>query len=136
MRRLLLLSLLAIVALPAAASAQQWTPIGKTKRDGSALFVQARSIKRGGDTVTALILTRFASPAYDPLRKDSLRALTTLATFNCKLDKVAVKQNTFFSNFDRNKVSERRTVKKPGYGPVFGAAFELARDHLCPAVKK
>ena len=131
MRRLVLFVVLAIVALPVAAPAQQWKPIGKTQRDRSAIFVQPKSIRRGGDTVTALVLTRFAAAAWDPVRKDSLRALTTLVTFNCRLDKVVVKESVYFINFDRNRVAERRVPKQPGYGAVFGAVFSIVRDSLC-----
>ena len=53
MRRL---AMLALMVLPSAALAQ-WTPVGKTTRDGSALFVKQSSIRRAGDTVTALVLT-------------------------------------------------------------------------------
>lgn len=131
MRRLALLALVAILARPDSAAAQQWKPIGKTVRDGTTLLVKATSIKRGGDTVTALVLARFAKAAWDPTRKDSLRALTTLVTFNCKLDKVVVKETVYFIDFDRNRISERRVPKKPGYGVVMSASFEMARDFLC-----
>src|ERR1700754_2295768 len=91
MRRFVRFALLAIVlGAPPALAAQQWKPIGKTTRDGSEMFVRVSSVKRGGDTVTALILTRFASATWNPVTKDSLRALTTLVTFNCKLEKVVV----------------------------------------------
>ena len=123
--------LFALLFLPAVGEAQQWTPIGKTSRDSSALFVRQSSVKRGGDTVTALILTRLASPTYDPARKDTIRAMTILATFNCKLDKVAVKETIYYGNFDRNRIITRSKPKTPGYGAVFGAAFPIVAKYLC-----
>jgi hypothetical protein len=127
--------LAAALVAPMAAQAQAWKPIGKTTRDGSEMFVRQTSIKRGGDTVTALILTRFASPTWDPTRKDTLRALTTLVTFNCKLEKVLVRESVYYVNFDRNRVSSRSKPKVPGYGAVFGAAYPIAYAHLCPRPK-
>lgn len=136
MRRFVRFVVLAIaLGAPVTAAAQQWKPIGKTTRDGSEMFVKTSSIKRGGDTVTALILTRFASPTWNPVKKDSLKALTTLVTFNCKLEKVVVKESVYYIDFDRNRVSERRKPKIPGYGAVFGAAFPIAYANLCAKPK-
>ena len=136
MRRFVPIVVLAIsLAAPAVAAAQQWKPIGRTTRDGSEMFVRTSSIRRGGDTVTALILTRFAAPTWDPVRKDSLRALTTLATFNCRTEKVAVKESVYYINIDRNRVAERRKPKLPGYQAVFGAAFPIAHAYLCAKPK-
>jgi hypothetical protein len=136
MRRFALFVVLAIaLATPRVSGAQQWKPIGKTSRDGSAMFVKTTSVKRGGDTVTALILTRFASATFDPVRKDSLRALTTFATFNCKTEKVIVRESVYYVDFDRNRVAERRKPKQPAYQAVFGAAFPIAHAYLCATPK-
>src|SRR3954471_21740650 len=102
------LALLAVCLLPAVADAQQWTPIGKTLKDSSALFVKKTSIKRAGDSVTALILTRFAAPTWDPVRKDTLRAMTILATFKCREEQVLVKESIYYANFDKARIVERR----------------------------
>jgi hypothetical protein len=124
--------MLALMVLPSAALAQ-WTPVGKTTRDGSALFVKQSSIRRAGDTVTALVLTRFAQPTFDPVRKDTLRALTTMATFDCKKEKVKVTESVYYVNFDRNRVASRSKPKTPGWGAVFGAAYPIVYEHLCKA---
>lgn len=136
MRRFARFVVLAIgLGVPAAAAAQQWKPIGKTTRDGSEMFVKTGSVTRAGDTVTALILTRFASATWDPVKKDSLRALTTLVTFNCKIEKVVVKESIYYVDFDRNRVSQRRKPKVPGYQAVFGAAYPIAYANLCAKAK-
>lgn len=135
MRCVPLIAMLAGLSVAESASAQQWKPIGKTTRDGSEMFVRQSSIKRGGDTVTALILTRFASPAFDPVQKDTLRALTTLVTFNCKTQRVIVRESVYYVNFDRNRVSRRSKPKIPAYQAVFGAAYPVAYAQLCPKGK-
>ena len=136
MRRFVRFALIAIaLAAPATLAAQQWKPIGKTTRDGSEMFVRTSSIKRGGDTVTALILTRFATPTWNPVKKDSLKALTTLVTFDCKLEKVVVKESVYYIDFDKNRISERRKPKVPGYQAVFGAAYPIAYANLCAKPK-
>ena len=85
--------------------------------------------------MTALILTRFASPTWDAVKKDSLRALTTLVTFNCKLEKVVVKESVYYVDFGKNRISSRRKPKIPGYQAVFGAAYPLAYANLCAKPK-
>lgn len=136
MRRFVRFATLAIALhAPATLMAQQWKPIGKTARDGSEMFVRPSSIKRGGDTVTALILTRFASTTWNPVTKDSLRAMSTLVTFDCRKEKVVVKETVYYVNFDRNLVSERRKPKVPGYQAVFGAAYPIAYANLCAKPK-
>jgi hypothetical protein len=130
MRRLALALL--IVAIPSAARAQ-WKSIGKTSRDGSEMFVRQSSIKRGGDTVSALILTRFAQPTYDAVHKDTLRALTTMTTFDCRREKVKVTESVYYVNFDKSKISTRSKPKVPGYQAVFGAAYPIAFASLCKA---
>jgi hypothetical protein len=129
MRRFALLA--AMVAAPASVSAQQWKPIGKTTRDGSEMFVRESSVTRGGDTVAALILTRFASPAFDPVQKDTLRALTTQVVFDCRKEKVKVTESVYYANFDRNRVSRRSKPKIPAWQAVFGAAYPIAYANLC-----
>jgi hypothetical protein len=129
------IALIALLSAPAALAAQAWKPIGKTARDGSEMFVKESSVRRGGDTVSALILTRFASPAFDPVRKDTLRALTTMVTFDCRKEKVKVTESVYYVSFDRNRVSRRSKPKIPGYQAVFGAAYPVAYAHLCPRPK-
>jgi hypothetical protein len=129
------LAVLVVCLLPAVAEAQQWTPIGKTLKDSSALFVRKSSIKRAGDSVTALVLTRIASPSYDPVRRDTIRAITILATFKCREEKVVVKETIYYANFDKGRVLDRRKPKIPGYQPVFGAAFPIVERYLCAPPK-
>jgi hypothetical protein len=136
MRRSALFVVLGIaLAAPPALAAQDWKPIGKTTRDGSEMFVRSSTIRRGGDTVRAMILTRFASPSWDPIGKDTLRALATMATFNCKTEKVMVTESIYYVNFDRNRVARRNKPKTPGYQVVFGAAYPIAFAHLCAKSK-
>src|SRR5215212_8128978 len=94
MRRL---TLFLLIAVPAIASAQQWTPVGKT-REGTEIFVKQSSIKRMGDTVHVLILARYAPANYIPDKKDTIRAVTTLATFDCAKERVRANESAMFSN--------------------------------------
>jgi hypothetical protein len=129
------LAVLVFCFFPAVAEAQQWTPIGKTLKDSSALFVRKSSIRRAGDSVTALVLTRIATPTYDAAHRDSIRAMTMLTTFKCKEDKVVVKETIYYANFDKGRVLDRRKPKIPGYQPVFGAAFPIVERYLCAPPK-
>jgi hypothetical protein len=127
-------ALILLIAAPAVASAQQWTPVGKT-REGTEIFVRPSSIKRAGDTVSVLILARYAPANFYAVGKDTVRAVTTMATFDCAREKVMVTETATFSNFDRNRVVNRRKPKVPGYQAVFGGSMPQVHAHLCPKRK-
>jgi hypothetical protein len=131
MRRL---TLLLLVALPALASAQQWTSVGKT-REGTEILVKPSSIKRVGDTVNVLILARYLPANFIPEGKDTVRAITTFVTFDCGREKVRVNETAMFSNFDRNRVVNRRKPKVPGFQAVFGGSMPQVYAHVCPKKK-
>lgn len=131
MRRL---TLLLLIAVPAAASAQQWTPVGKT-REATEIFVKPSSIKRVGDTVNVLILARYAPANYIPEGKDTVRAVTMIATFDCAKEKVKTMETVKFSNFDRNRVVSRSKPKIPGFQAVFGGSMPQVYAHVCPKKK-
>ena len=131
MRRL---TFLLLVAIPAVASAQQWTPVGKT-REGTEIFVKPSSIKRAGDTVNVLILARYVAANFIPEGKDTVRAVTIMATFDCAKEKVKTMETVKFSNFDRNRVVTRSKPKVPGFQAVFGGSMPQVYAHVCPKKK-
>ena len=130
MRRL---ALLLLIVVSSAASAQ-WTPIGKT-REGTEIFVKPASIKRGGDTVMVQILARYIPANYIVTGRDTVRAVTTNAIFDCSKEKVKVMESATFSNFDRNRVVNRRKPQVPGYQAVFGGSMPQVYAHVCPKKK-
>jgi hypothetical protein len=130
MRRLTLFLLLAI---PAAASAQ-WTSVGKT-REGTEIFVRPSSIKRTGDTVNVLILARYVPANFIAEGRDTVRAVTMKATFDCAKEKVKTTETVKFSNFDRNRVVSRSKPKIPGFQAVFGGSMPQVYAHVCPKKK-
>src|SRR3954469_11257813 len=131
MRRL---TLFLLIAVPAIASAQQWTPVGKT-REGTEIFVKPSSIKRAGDTVNVLILARYVPANFIPEGKDTIRAVTMMATFDCPKEKVKTMETVKFSNFDRNRVVSRSKPKVPGFQAVFGGSMPQVYAHVCPKKK-
>src|SRR5690348_5591157 len=109
----------ALAAAPGVVSAQQWTAVGKT-REGTEIFVKPSSIKRGRDTVVVQILARYVPANSYREGADTVRAVTTNATFDCAKEKVKVTESALFANFDRNRVVKRNKPKVPGYQAVFG----------------
>jgi hypothetical protein len=130
----LLVMVAAMAAAPAVASAQQWTPTGKT-REGTEIFVKPSTMKRGGDTVTVDILARYATANYIADGKDTVRAVTTHATFDCAKEKVKVLQSATYSNFEKNRVVNRRKPQTPGYQAVFGGSMPQVYAYVCPKKK-
>ena len=97
--------------------------IGKTVA-GSVVLVDTKSIKRGGDTVTATVRTRFVKADGD-----GVTMTRTVATFNCSNGKVAVKENDSYAGA---KLLRKSVPGKPGYGVVFGGSMTgVAYEYLC-----
>jgi hypothetical protein len=130
MRRL---TLALLILAPSMASAQ-WTSVGKT-RESTEIFVRPASIKRGGDTVIVDILARYIPANYIVSGRDTVRAVTTHAIFDCSKEKVKVMESATYSNFDRNKVVNRRKPQTPGYQAVFGGSMPQVYAHVCPKKK-
>jgi hypothetical protein len=131
MRRL---TLLLLIAAPAVASAQQWTPVGKT-REGTEILVKPSSIKRAGDSVNVQILARYVPANFIVEGKDTVRAVTMMATFDCSKEKVKTTETVRFSNFDRNRIVSRSKPKIPGFQAVFGGSMPQVYAHVCPKKK-
>ena len=119
----LILTAIAVVALPAAASAQNWKEIGKTASN-SVVMIDTKSVKRLNDSVTVTMKTRFAAPDGD-----GITGTRTIATFNCAKQQVAVKEN---DSYKGTRVVKKSVPKIPGYGAVFGGSLTgVAFDYLC-----
>ncbi len=131
MRRL---TLFLLFVAPVAASAQQWTTVGKT-RAGSEIFVRPSSIKRAGDTVNVHILVRYTPNDFLSEGKDTIRAVTVKAVFVCSKERVKTTETVRFSNFDRNRVVSRSIPKVPGFQAVFGGSMPQVHGHVCPKKK-
>jgi hypothetical protein len=123
MRRFILTIALGALA-PSVAAAQSWKEIGKT-RANSVVLVDTKSIRRGGDTVTVTMRSKFAEPDGE-----KVTATRTIATFNCTTQKVAVKANYSYSG---TRLVRKSVPKIPGYGVVLGGSLTgVAFDYLCP----
>ena len=121
--RVLLAVSAAVVIFPMAAAAQTGKEIGKTP-SGSVVLVDPKTVKRGGDTVTATVRTRFAKADGD-----GVTMTRTIATFNCSNGKVAVKENASYAG---TKLVKKSVPAKPGYGVVFGGSMTgVAYEYLC-----
>lgn len=128
MRAIVVAVVVACVALPARASAQTWKEIGKTTSN-TVVLVDTKSVKRGGDTVTATLRARFAEPDGEGVTGGRM-----VATFNCSNGKVAVKEN---DSYKGARIVRRSIPKAPGYGVVFGGSLTgIAYSYLCPKPKK
>jgi hypothetical protein len=114
---------IAVVALPGAASAQNWKEIGKTASN-SVVMIDPKSVKRVNDSVTVTMKTRFAAPDGD-----GITGTRTIATFNCAKQQVAIKEN---DSYRGARLMKKSVPKIPGYGAVFGGSLTgVAFDYLC-----
>lgn len=123
--------LLSLGSLAANALAQsRWREIGKTSA-GNPVFVDPKTVRKGADgIVTATIRTTFVKAVATP--KGPLTASRTVAMFDCTKRLYAVKENIFYHDERANRIYEKRTIAKPGYGsPIKGTLPDIALHHLC-----
>jgi len=122
----------ALVAAPLLAqSAPRWEEIGRTVT-GNAVYVDARSIVREGDRVTATVRSTYATPSMTP--KGLITASRATATFDCTRKMIQVRETTIYLDEKKGTIYERRVPQDPGYGPVFRSNFSgVALAHLCAA---
>jgi hypothetical protein len=113
-----------LLVIPATARAQSWKEVGKTPSK-TVVSVDTKSVKRGGDTVMAVMRARFAEP-----NGDGVTSMKTTLTFNCATEKYLVRENISYAG---TRVAKKSVPAKPGYGVVFGgSAAAVAYAYLCP----
>jgi hypothetical protein len=124
------LALLAL--LPAAAHAQKkWTQIGTTS-SGNPVYVDAKSVKKNGALVDALVRVVFTTPVETPKGKWMSGRVT--GTYDCAKRSVASKEQVYYGDAKESKIVERKVNKMPGYGPAIGGSLPaVALDYLCKA---
>lgn len=125
--RVVMIAAAAALLAPAATRAQSWKEIGKTASN-TVVSIDTKSVKRGGDTVMAVMRARLAEP-----NGDGVTSLKTTLTFNCATEKYLVRENDSYAG---TKLLKKSVPTKPGYGVVFGgSATAVAFDYLCPKKK-
>jgi hypothetical protein len=130
MRHTFALALLAFA--PAAAHAQKkWTQIGTTS-SGNPVFVDAKSVKKSGDLVSATVRVVFVKPVATP--KGEWLSGRVVGTYDCAKRSVAAKEQTYYGDKAEKKVVQHKVNKIPGYGPALaGSLPAVALDYLCKA---
>jgi hypothetical protein len=121
---------LAVLLVPSLVQAQKkWTPIGATS-SGNQVFVDAKSVKRTGSLVAAIVRVVFTTPVKTAT--GTWMSSRTTATFDCAAKKLAAKENVYYGDAKETKVVERKVNKIPGYGPALGGSMgAMALDYVC-----
>lgn len=120
------LFLLAAAVLPQS----KWQEIGRTST-GNSVFLDTKSVRKAPDgIVTARIRVTYAPPVDTP--KGKVTSSRVVAMFDCATKQVATKQSVMYLNEAKGLEYRRRTIAKPGFGPVFTSTFaDVALRHLC-----
>jgi surface-adhesin protein E len=129
---LLTAALFATAFVPSVAHAQKkWTPIGTTST-GNPVFVDAKSVKRTGDHVSAVVRVVFVKPVETP--QGAWMSGRVTGTYDCTKKSVAAKEQVYYGDRAETKVALRKVNKMPGYGPALGGSLPaIALDYLCKA---
>ncbi|MFL5575500.1 MAG: surface-adhesin E family protein [Gemmatimonadaceae bacterium] len=114
---------------PGKSSSGRWRMIGKTS-SGNPVFVDPKSVSTANGITTATVRVQFLEPVDTP--KGKYTSARTVAMFDCARRVVAVKENTYYLDEQRNRIAEHKVVGLPGYGTVIkGALPDVAMQHLC-----
>jgi hypothetical protein len=108
----------------------KWQEIGKTST-GNPVFLDPRSVKKGGDgIITASLRVTYATPLDTP--KGKVTASRAVAMFDCAGQKVATRQSILYLDEAKKIEYSNRTIAKPGFGPALPSTFaDVALKHLC-----
>ncbi|MBL0169774.1 MAG: hypothetical protein IPP90_03445 [Gemmatimonadaceae bacterium] len=120
-----------LLAIVPTAQAQKLTKIGATSV-GTPVMLEARSVTRAGDVVTATVRAVLQPPMKSP--KGDYRSTRSVALFNCAEQTVATKERWFY--YDEKGTKEARHDKPgiPGFGPTIkGSLADVALVYLCTA---
>lgn len=130
LRTAVVVSVLALCALPAEASAQRWQEIGKTST-GNAVFVDPASVRRDSTgIITATVRVVYATPVDTP--QGPITGSRSIAMFDCAGKKVAVKENIIWHDERRGTMYRQSRPARPGFGPALTSTFaHVALEHLC-----
>lgn len=122
-------ALLSFVPVHHAAAQGRWKEIGKTSA-GNAVYVDPRSVKRSGGTITAVVRVKFTPPVQTGTY--TMTASHTVAMFDCAKRAIAAKENTYYTDEARNRIADRTVNKIPGFGPAIrGTLADVALTYFC-----
>jgi len=122
-------TLLLVLSTPAAVAQARWKDIGPTS-SGNRVSVDARSVKRTGDLVSATVRVVFATPVQTPRGKWAVAH--TKATVDCRRRMLAAKENAYYADVKATRLVERKVNAIPGYSTTLdGSLGRVALTHLC-----
>ena len=125
---------LLLLLMAGVAQAQKLTKIGTTSV-GTPVMLEARSVTRTGDTVTATVRALLQPAMKSP--KGDYKSTRSIAMFNCGEQTVATKERWFY--YDEKGTKEARHDKPgiPGFAAPFkGSLSDVAMMYLCTAGAK
>lgn len=128
---LLLLMMAALPSLRAQGTASRAArqEIGRTVT-GTPVFLETKTLRRHGDTVTVAVRAALAPPITHP--KGALTSTRTITMVHCPSRTVATRESWYYLDAAGTKEGMHRTVKIPGFGPATkGSLGDVVLRHLC-----
>jgi hypothetical protein len=103
--------------------------IGRTVA-GTPVYLESRTLRRHGDTVTVAVRAALAPPIRHPA--GDLVSTRTLTMVHCPTRTVATRESWYYTDAAGTKTGMHRTVKIPGFGPATkGSLGDVVLRHLC-----
>jgi hypothetical protein len=107
----------------------RWKEIGKTSV-GNLVYVDPRSVKKVNGIITAKIRVKFIEPVK--ATNGMWYSSQHIAMFNCTNSTVAAKESIYYGNAAETRVTEKKTIAQPGFGPAIGGSMtKVAIDYVC-----
>ncbi len=104
--------------------------IGRTVA-GTPVFLETKTLRRHGDTVTVAVRAALAPPIRHP--QGDLVSTRTITMVHCPTRTVATRESWYYTDAAGTKAGMHRTVKLPGFGPATkGSLGDVVLRHLCP----
>ena len=128
--RIPILAVLLLSAPVLTSSAQsRWKEIGKTSA-GNPVYVDPRSVKKVNGITTVKIRVKFLTPVK--ATNGMWYSSQHLAMFDCAKSTVAAKESTYYGDAAESRVTEKKTIAQPGFGPAIGGSMtQIALDYIC-----
>lgn len=112
-----------------AAKAGALQEIGKTSA-GTPVYLEPKSVTRANGIVTAAVRVALSPPIKNGATL--LKSSRTIAMYDCAKQTVATKESWYYTDDAYTAVGMHRTVKTPGFAPVFGnPVADVAMKYLC-----
>jgi hypothetical protein len=122
-------AVLCLAITPLVGGAQALRDIGRTAA-GNPVFVEPATVRRTGDSVSAIVRVRFAKAVR--ARTGEWWSSRTRLTIACAPRQAKILENWYFADTTWRSVADHPTIGAPAFGTILGGSMvAVAHTALC-----